>query len=302
MGTEASTLVRDLIRFLTSSVLMSQNTRDGVLTTAFYGTTLHPQIDLEGPPAVFVPKLVKCMAAFGDVTHGKHSAVVLLETMRTHVGIDIQAEIDALCSRIKDVRDLRSVESADSRGVSEFSAIEHEPSARVGQGIGLPSGNPLGNPEIVRTGEAFVAVFLQHRIVISTYEPLYMLSQSDVIEVFDQGVEQGRTIEKHALLLSQSLEDHASVEQDANRYTKTIQSDLDDFDTAQAFVAARDLESILNQKERFLRPETLSFGFELLAKVEILKHKAAGETGDRTAIARAREFISRARDATQPKS
>jgi hypothetical protein len=106
-------------------------------------------------------------------------------------------------------------------------------------------------------------------------------------------------IERDALTKARALEHRGGEEVAATRLAADLSARLDDFDARGASEAARALESFLNREADSLSPGALSSGFELLARAEIVKHQTAGEGGDPTALARAADFIARAKDAAR---
>jgi hypothetical protein len=188
-----SSLIRDINEFLCSCSLMYQSDRQSVITLAFSGTPLLQRIDFAGPNLTFVPKLVDCLIDYGHVSFGRHSLEVLLETVKSKVGLDRQITIDRLCDRIRAAGNL----------VPQTNDLNEVPGATGGssQATNLGGTNVPGNagvptrpaqPELVQTGLTFSAILLHRRVLITSSEPYYLLSHTDVEYFYEQVIEQGR--------------------------------------------------------------------------------------------------------------
>jgi hypothetical protein len=96
--TETS-LINDVVNFLVP-LLATSRQRQIELDSIFAGEPHPPDIDVEGPPGEANRHLVLQLRRFGTLQDGQDPLWVLLEQMRTHVGLNKQAVIASLQARL----------------------------------------------------------------------------------------------------------------------------------------------------------------------------------------------------------
>lgn len=85
-----------IIVTLVEPFCQTENERRALLDTLFVGATSRPEIDTSGAPLAFTRRLIFRLRDYGDIEPGKPALWALLETIRSRVGVDKQAQIDAL--------------------------------------------------------------------------------------------------------------------------------------------------------------------------------------------------------------
>lgn len=76
--------------------MMNHESRQMQVVTAFSDTSILNQISYSGSARDFTLRLVQFLDRYGEVEQGKPALVILLESLREHVGDGIQSEIDRL--------------------------------------------------------------------------------------------------------------------------------------------------------------------------------------------------------------
>jgi hypothetical protein len=89
---------------LLSPLLKTEEQRRALLDCCI-PATLTAQIDFDGPASDFAPRLITRLSEHGEIEPGKPALVALLETARARVGLDQQAQIDALIGELQHTRD-----------------------------------------------------------------------------------------------------------------------------------------------------------------------------------------------------
>lgn len=106
--------------------------RRSLVTQAFYGSPILQRITFSGNSGDFATHLVRTCDEFGEIEPGQPALVVLLEMLKSRVGVNRHQEIDALIGEIKQERaphnpPLRAVEQEQSSGwrtrISTIAAI-----------------------------------------------------------------------------------------------------------------------------------------------------------------------------------
>ena len=81
---------------LTEPFLRIENERLTLIDTVFIGAASKPDIDTTGAPHEFTRRLIFRLRDYGEIEPGKPALWALLEAIRPQVGVDKQAQIDAL--------------------------------------------------------------------------------------------------------------------------------------------------------------------------------------------------------------
>jgi Effector-associated domain 8 len=84
------------ITALCEPFLRTENERRTLIDIVFAGVTTKPDIDISGAPGEFTRRLIFRLRDYGDIESGKPALWMQLEVIRQQVGVDKQAQIDAL--------------------------------------------------------------------------------------------------------------------------------------------------------------------------------------------------------------